>query len=264
MIVAAFDPFAPGAATMLVLVSTRVGGVVLTAPVFSARTVPVPVRTLLVVLISVLLVPVALTSAVGMPLLTPAAVAGEAVVGIVIGTGAALIVGAAEAAGEILGIQIGLSGAALVDPLGQGQSSALSEFASLFTIALLLSLNLHLVMLQALATSLDRLPVGSVMHLDAGLSALVGLGTRLFVLGMRFASPVIAAVMVVNAALSVLGRVAPQMNLLAISFPLQIAVGVFALGAALPFIAGWLHGWRGEYDAMITHAFRALAGARGR
>jgi flagellar biosynthesis protein FliR len=54
------------------------------------------------------------------------------------------------------------------------------------------------------------------------------------------------------------------MNLLAISFPLQIAVGVFALGAALPFIAGWLHGWRGEYDAMITHAFRALAGARGR
>ncbi len=260
---AGFDVFAPGAATVLVLVAARVGGVVLTAPVFSAHTIPMPVRTLLVVLISVLLAPVAASSHTGVPALTPAAVAAETVIGLAIGFGAAMIVGAAEAAGEILGVQIGLSGAALLDPLSQSQSSALGQFTSLFTITLLLSLNLHLVMLQALAASFDRVPVGAAVHLDAGLSVLVGLGTRLFIFGVRFASPVIAAVMVVNAMLAVLGRVAPQMNLLAISFPAQIAVGVFTLAAALPFIAAWLHGWRIEYDTTLTHTFNALAGAAG-
>jgi flagellar biosynthesis protein FliR len=259
-----FDLFAPGSATVLVLVAARVGGVVLAAPVFSAATVPVPVRTLLVVLFTVLLQPAALAAHVGVPALTPALAASETVVGLAIGMGAALIVGASEAAGEILGVQIGLSGAALLDPLGNGESSALSTFTSLFTIALLLSLNLHLVMLRALAASFERLPVGAVLHLDAGLGALVALGTRLFVLGVRFASPVIAAVMIVNAALAVLGRVAPQMNLLAISFPAQIGVGVFALGVALPFIAFWLRGWTGEYAAMLAHTFGALLGVPGR
>ncbi len=259
-----FDLFAPGAATILTLVATRVGGVVLVAPVFSASPVPVTVRTLLVVLVSVLLAPVAMASHVGVPAFTPALAASEMVVGVTIGMGAALIVGASEAAGEILGVQIGLSGAAVLDPLGHGQSSALSSFTSLFTIALLLSLNLHLVMLQALASSLQHLPVGEALHLDAGLWALVELGTRLFILGVRFASPVIGAVMLANAALAVLGRVAPQMNLLAISFPVQIAVGVLALGVALPFIAVSLRGWTGEYGAMLTRIFGALVGAPGR
>jgi flagellar biosynthesis protein FliR len=258
-----FDLFAPGFATVLVLVAARMGGLVLTAPVFSARTIPTAVRTLVVVLVSVLLAPVAMGSHTGTPALTPAAVLTETVIGMTIGLGAALIVGASEAAGAILGVQIGLEGAALLDPVSQSESSALGQFTNLFTITLLLSLNLHLVMLQAVASSFVRLPVGATLHLDAGLSALVGLGSRLFVMGVRFASPVIAAVMVANAMLAVLGRVAPQMNLLAISFPVQIAVGVFALGAALPFIAAWLHGWQFEYQHMLSTTFSALQGASG-
>lgn len=264
MNVESFNLFEPGAATMLALVAARVGGVVLVAPVFSATTTPVSVRTVLAVLLAVLLQPTALAAHVGIPALTPVLAVSEIVVGLIIGMGAAFIVGASEAAGEVIGIQIGLSGAAILDPLGNGEGSALRTFASLFTVALLLSLDLHVVMLRALAASFERLPVGAALRLDLGLGALVAAAARLFVLGVRFAAPVIAAVMLVNASLAVLGRVAPQVNLLAVAFPVQIMAGIVALGIALPYIAYWLGGWQGDYRAILDHAFRALATAPGR
>jgi len=61
----------------LVLLAARVGGVVLVAPVFSARTVPVTVRTGLTILLTLLL-HAAARSAAGPRSITPAAVIGEA------------------------------------------------------------------------------------------------------------------------------------------------------------------------------------------
>src|SRR5574338_608877 len=108
-----FDLFAPGSAQVLALFGARVSGLVLVAPVFSARTVPVMVRTALVVVLTVLLQPVAMSHLTMPPALTPAAFLSETLVGFAIGMGAAIIVGAAEAAGELLAVQIGLSGAAV-------------------------------------------------------------------------------------------------------------------------------------------------------
>ena len=50
-----FDLFAPGSAPVLALFGARVSGLVLVAPVFSARLVPVSLRTCVVILITVLL-----------------------------------------------------------------------------------------------------------------------------------------------------------------------------------------------------------------
>jgi flagellar biosynthesis protein FliR len=107
--VASFDLFAPGSAPALALFGARVSGLVLVAPVFSARLVPVSVRTALVILLTVLLQPVAMTHLTAAPALTPTSLLSETLVGFAIGMGAAIFVGAAEAAGELLAIQIGLS-----------------------------------------------------------------------------------------------------------------------------------------------------------
>ena len=61
-----FDLFAPGSAPVLALFGARVSGLVLVAPVFSARLVPVSLRTGVVILITVLLQPVASAQARGM------------------------------------------------------------------------------------------------------------------------------------------------------------------------------------------------------
>ena len=251
------DLFAPGTAAVLVLFGSRVGGLLLVAPVFSARPIPMTVRTGLLLLLTMLLTPAALVDA-RAAAITPAAVLGETLVGFAIGLGAAIIVGAAEAAGDLMAIQIGLSGASIFDPLNAAQTPVLGQFAQLFAITLLLVLDAHLVMLDALAESARAVPVGSALDLQAGVGAMTSLLGTLFALGLRFAAPVIAAVLIGNVALAVLSRAAPQLNVLSVAFPLQIGIGLVALAASLGMIATFFTGWTTTYEGMLSHVFGAM------
>lgn len=257
-----FDLFAPRSPVVLALLGARVGGVLLVAPVFSARTVPMPLRAAVLVVVTVLLQPVALARSDAAAALTPAAVLGETLVGFAIGLGAAVLVGAAELAGDVMAIQMGLSGAALFDPLQGGQSATLGQFTQLFAIALLLSLDAHVGILEALAASTRAVPVGAPIDATAGAGAMLSAGSALFALGLRIAAPVVAAVLIANVALAVLTRVAPQLNVLSVAFPIQIAIGLVTLAAALALIADFLGGWEAIYDRLLTHFLGALAPAR--
>jgi flagellar biosynthesis protein FliR len=253
------DLLTPVGATTLVLLVTRVSGVVLVAPLFSSQAIPVRVRTVLVVLFSWLLHPLALTWAQS-PRLTPGQVLSEALVGFAVGLGAAVLVGAAEAMGDLLAIQIGLSGAASMDPLTFTNIPVLGTFANLFAITLLLSMDAHLVMVQGLAGTFQAVPVGSPVDVQAGMAAMVGLGSVLFRFGVQLAAPVIAAVMLANVALAVLNRAAPQIQILAVAFPLQIGVGLMALGASIPLIATFFTGFTGMYESMLRGLLDAFVG----
>lgn len=255
-----FDLFAPGSAGVLALFGARVSGLVLIAPIFAARTLPMMVRTGLVVTFTLLMAPVARATLAAPPVLSPTTFLSEMLIGFAIGLGAALIVGAAESAGELLSIQIGLQGSAIVDPLSQQQTTSIGQFLHLFAIALLLSSNGHLVMLDALASSLRHIPVGAPVEITAGIKSMIALGSTLFGLGLRFASPVIAVVLIANVALAVLGRAAPSLNIMASAFPVQILLGLAALIASIPFIGSWFLNWELPYDALLTRVIGALAG----
>jgi flagellar biosynthetic protein FliR len=254
------DLFAPGYATTLVLLACRVGGMLLVAPVFSAKTLPMRVRTGALLLLTVLLAPGAHAALGGAtPAVTPAAFLTESVIGFAIGFGAAVLVGAAETAGDLMSTAIGLSGASLLDPINGASSNVLAQFGQLFATTVLLAVNGHLVMLDALGESAQALPVGVVANVADGLRALVEQAVTLFVLGLRFAAPVIAASMIGNVALAVLSRVAPQINVLSVAFPVQIAIGLAALLASLAFIASWMTGWGPSLAATIERTFHAMA-----
>jgi flagellar biosynthetic protein FliR len=258
---ATFDPLAPGSAATLALMGARVGGLLMIAPVFSAMVVPRNIRVAVLVVLTVLLQPAALASVRDIPRITPAALLSETVIGLAIGLGAAIIVGAAEAAGDVMAIQIGLSGAAILDPLDASQTPVLGSFARLFAIAVLLSLNLHTVMLGTLADSAQLFPVGSPVSLVSGVRMMVQSGGALFVLGVRFAAPVIAVVLIANIAIAILGRAAPQLNILSVAFPVQIMLGLITLAASIPAIGHLLAGWASINDSMLGPIVRALAQA---
>lgn len=255
------DIFRPGSLEILVLLSLRVGGMMLIAPLFSARPVPMMLRTGLIVLVSVLLHPIALEASSGVRL-TPEAAIAETLVGLAIGMGVALIIAGAEMMGDLIAVQTGLSGAASLDPLTNQSSPVVGHFAGLFATTVLLTLDAHLVMLGTLGDTLSLAPVGAPLALREGAWEMVMLAATLFALGVRFAAPVIVAVLLGNVALAILARVAPKLNMLALAFPLQIAVGVLLLGASLPMIAAQLAGWTELYGSGLDRVFGALlAGA---
>jgi flagellar biosynthetic protein FliR len=255
---------APASVATLVLLTFRVGGLVLAAPLYSAKMMPTTLKTAIVVVLSWLLHPMALGAVRGDVLLTPGHVVGEMMIGLAMGLGAAVLIGAAEAMGDLLAVHIGLSGASAVDPLTQVSVPVLGQFANLFAVTLMLSVDGHITMLSALARSLQMLPVGSDVDLASGAAAMVAMGSTLFVLGLRFAAPVLATVLLANVSLAILTRAAPQLNILSIAFPIQIAAGLFAFAASIPAIGTFYLGWDGVYADLVGNVMAAFGGAGGR
>lgn len=246
----------------LVLLGLRLSGLVLIAPVFSSRTVPIMLRSSILVVLTWLLFPMAVAGTAGTPALNFATAFSEALIGFAIGLAAAVFVGGAEAMGDLLAVQIGLSGASSLDPLTNHSVPVLGQFANLFAIAILLAVNAHILMIEAVAITLDRLPVGSPIDVERGLSSMVALGSVIFVCGLRFAAPVLAAVLLANAALAILGRAAPSMNILSVAFPVQILLGLTVLVATIPVVGAFFAGWGGIYEGVLAELFRALSGGR--
>ena len=240
----------------LALLSTRLTGLFLVAPIFSSRVVPMRIRSALLLAFSLLLLPPAMEAGAGGIRLTPLALATEVILGTVLGLGAAIFVAAAESAGDMLAVQMGLSGANVLDPSSGTQMPVLGQFLGLFVTTLILATGGHLVLIQTLHLSLHAFPLGGALNLEDGIPAAVEmLGTQL-VLGLRFAAPVVAAMMIGNAALGVMAKTVPQLNVLMMAFPLQIAIGLFTLSLSLPLIAGFFGDWPDRYTEMADGVFR--------
>lgn len=248
-----------GAATFILL-ACRVGGLVLVAPLFTSKAVPMKLRTAAMVLFAVVLVPAARTHLHGAPPLTPLTFASETVIGFGLGLGSALVIAAATAAGDMMAIQMGLAGAAVMDPLTNIQVPVLGQFMTAFATLLLFSSGGHLVMLQALGSSLDLLPVGVVPPLSDSLFAMAKMGGELVSLGVLFAAPVMASTMLTNVSLAILTRAAPQLQIITVAFPLQIAAGLFTLGAALSLTSAWFGGWASFHDGLLLRMLGPMLG----
>ncbi|MEO7996495.1 MAG: flagellar biosynthetic protein FliR, partial [Gemmatimonadaceae bacterium] len=231
------DFFAPGVSAGFVLSALRIGGLLMVAPVWSAKPVPMRLRTALIVIFALLLNPAA-TSGVNLEVLriTPATFLGESAIGVVIGLSAAIFIAGAEAAGEQMTTAIGLSGAAIFDPTNNTQGSLLAQFMQMIALVVVLIAGGHLVMLRALAESFRVMPLGADLNLGEGFHALVPMARSIFSSGIQFAAPVVAAILVMNIALAILGRAAPKLQIMSIAFPLQIGVGLLTLAGSLALI----------------------------
>lgn len=225
----------------------RFGGLFLVAPVFSAAVVPVRIKAALTLLLTVLFLPHAFAARIPDLALTPASLFTELVVGMIVGLGAAVFVGAAEMAGDMVAVQTGLSGASLVDPLTRNQVPVLGQLLGLTALVLILATNGHMVMLAVVHQSFEIVPVGATAAPEALATNAIRLGSSLFLLGLRFAAPVIGALMIGHVALGVLARTVPQLNVLMLAFPLQIALGLFVMGITLPAFASAFTVWPDSY-----------------
>lgn len=252
------DFFAPGIATAFVLTVLRVGGLLLAAPVWSAKTVPMKLRTALMMLFAVMIAPAANASTDVTALhITPAVFLSETIIGLVVGLAAALTIAAAEFGGELVTTTIGLSGAAILDPTNNSQGSVFSTMLQLLALTVLLIGNGHVVMLQALAQSFHALPLGSFPDLRAGMGTFVPLAKVIFSAGLQFAGPVIAAIFVTNLALAILGRAAPQLQLISVAFPLQIGVGMITFAGSMALVVHVMNDWTTGFGASLETFARA-------
>lgn len=238
----------------------RILGFLGAAPVFGNNAVPRRIKLMVGLAVTLGLMPVvpsvpqaALDSWAGLLLIVQ-----QTLIGIAMGLVLRVVFATLDLMGEIISLQMGLSFATFFDPLAGGQTAVVGEFLTLLATLVLLSLNGHLLMLDALARSFEWLPVSATLPHRGGWMILVRFGASIFASGLLMALPVVTALLITNIALGVLTRAAPQLNLFAIGFPITLTVGFGVLLLTLGHLAPLLQHFYDVGFATLADLLRAL------
>jgi flagellar biosynthesis protein FliR len=241
----------------------RVSGFVLTAPVTSETSIPGLVKIVLTLALAFVLAPLVQVPA-GLSIFTAdglLSAALEVLIGVSIGLVVQVAFEALNFAGQSISLTMGLGFATLVDPQHGAQTPVLGQMFMIFGTLLYLSIDGHLILINALAESFRHLPVGAA-HFDHDFPLTVVLwGARVFDTGLLIALPLVIALVIVNAALGVVTRAAPQLNLFGIGFTITLLSGFFVLLVGLDGIMSGISRLLNSALAQASELVGAAAGA---
>ena len=226
----------------LLFVMIRVGAAFITAPVFGAVGIPLPVRVSLAGAIGVLvlashpIVPPRDIFAVS----TVLSVAAEALVGLAIGFVLQIAFAAPMVASEVISTSMGLGFANSIDPQHGVSTPALGQFFSVLLTLLFLSVDGHLVLVDMIVRSYEALPPGAAWLGAAQLKGIALFGGYMFLGGLLLALPVGFLLLCLNMVVGMMARAAPALNLFAVGLPASLAMGIVALAMAFPAMGDFM------------------------
>lgn len=214
----------------LLLPFLRILALFTAAPIFSNRSFPVRARVAAALVIAFVVAPFAQVPP-ELTLASPgglAAVVQQVAIGLALGFAARLLFAVFDIAGEIIGLQMGLSFAGFFNPQG-GSQSAVGSWLNTLALLLFLSLNAHLLLIDALVATFESLPISADPFATLGRLRLEQLGADVFRLAVTLALPATLLMLFVNLVLGFASRVAPQMSIFAVGFPITLMAGLLLL-----------------------------------
>jgi flagellar biosynthesis protein FliR len=236
----------------------RVMALVGAAPVFGARTVPVSVKVVFSVLLTLLIFPVIPPVPVIDPLSGDAVfiVVHQILIGAAMGLALQLVFAMFVVGGQIIALQMGLGFASMIDPTSGTQVPVISQFYIIVLTLVFFTLDGHLIFIEVITDSFRTLPISATGLSRQSLWELALWGGNMYAGAVQIALPAIASLLVINLMFGVVTRSAPQFNVFSIGFPITLIAGFFIMAVTLTVILP-------QIKRQLAAAFefmRALAG----
>lgn len=256
-------PFpSPREVIFFMLVLSRVAGIFAALPVFGGRRMPLRIKAITVLMITLVCFPTLNVEYPRIP--TDAFTLGllifsEVMIGLTLAFITQIIFAAVEFSGQIIGMQMGLTISSILDPSQGTQTQIMSVIQTLFATLMFLSLNIHHLFIRAIMDSFKVIPLGG-WHLSGELIQFLVMRTAdIFIIGIRLAAPVMVALLLATVALGIMARAFPQMNIFMISLPLNIGLGLVILGMTLTIFFHVLQVSFGNLNTQIEALYRLMA-----
>ena len=218
----------------------RIAGLLMTAPIIGTRSVPMRIRIIIALAITVVIFPVIPEP----PNVPPVSAEGffisiqQVIIGIAMGLCVRVVFIALEIAGQAIGQLMGLMLASMVDPLNGNQVPIIGQFYILLATLLFLTVDGHLMMIAVLAQSFSTLPIGAAGISSNGVWEFLIWTGRIINTAVIIALPAMVSLLIVNLGFGVMTRSAPLLYIFAVCFPLMILLGVvivfFSLDSFIP------------------------------
>jgi flagellar biosynthetic protein FliR len=215
----------------------RIGAMLMAAPVFGARLVPVRVRLALAMTLAWILSPMVYADVVVIdPLSAEGLMVGvqQVLIGLAMGFTLQMVFSAVVIAAQSMAMSMGLGFATAVDPQNGVQVPVIAQYYLTLATLIFLALNGHLLLIQVLVDSFQSLPVSLEGLSREGLWALVSWGGRMFAGAVMLALTAITSLLIINLAFGVMSRAAPQLNIFGVGFPVMMGAGFIVILLSLP------------------------------
>jgi flagellar biosynthetic protein FliR len=203
-------------------------------PGLSSAQIPGQVRLFLAIALSLALAPLLLPAvrravAGAEPLVLLWIIAGELLVGLLIGLLARIFLIALQALAAVLATAIGYGGipGSTID-----ETEPMPALVSLITISavvIMFQTDLHWEILRGLAASYTVLPPGSGFESRFGLAEIANQLSETFLIALRISSPFLVYAVVANLAIGIANKLVPQISVYFVSLPLILAGGLYIL-----------------------------------
>ncbi len=239
-----------GQAGIFLVLFARVGAVLMMLPGFSEESVPMRIR--LLIPLGMTLALFAVLSARVAPMLThermlPGLVISEMLIGIAMGMIVRIMFFAAAMAGSIITMQVGLTSALVSDPSQGGQAPVLSKLVSLAALILCLGAGIHHMWIASIVRSYDVFTLGALPAAEDFMQLAVLTIGQAMTLALGLAAPLVIYGILFNVALGMASRVAPAIQLFFMAQPLNLMLGLALLtmifGAILGTFADAMADW---------------------
>ena len=215
----------------------RIMAMLSTAPVIGEASVPLPVRALLSVALSFMMLPLTRTGAMPDPFSLAGVVAmfEQAIIGGTIGFALQMTMAVVNMLGFLASSQVGYSMAQMNDPINGQQSDVMSALLGLVAMLVFFAVDGHLVLVGVIGQSFHAWPVGGGWNplLLQAVALNVGWVMSAAVL---LALPLVFSTMVVQIGFGFLNRVAPSLNLFSLGFSLVTIFGLMMLVQVVRFV----------------------------
>jgi flagellar biosynthetic protein FliR len=215
----------------------RVLAMLSAAPVLGDALVPVTVRVLTALVLSILMLPLTGNALAIDPISMQgvAATLEQAVIGGVLGLAFHFSVSVMMVLGYLVSSQIGFSMAVMNDPVNGQSSDVVSALLSMLVIIVFFAIDGHLVIAGVIGGSFQAWPLGGG-YSPLLLQTVAWNVAWIFAAAMLLAVPIVFSTMVVQVGFGFLNRVAPSLNLFALGFSVITIFGLMMLGQVVRFI----------------------------
>ena len=219
---------------VFVLVLTRVGSLLMTLPVLGTATVPMQVRGLLAVGISLILSPLFWGQPIPPPenlLILGTLLAREAMLGLALGLAVLILLSGMQLAGQIISQTSGMTLADVANPTFDTTVPLFSQILEMLAVAIFFLVGGHRQVIDALLRSFTWMPPGNGRLPNSLVEALTTITSQSFEVGIRAAAPVMVALLLATLVIALISRTLPQLNAVAVglNFNSLIVIGMFAL-----------------------------------
>jgi len=230
---------------LFLLIMVRTGAILMAAPIFGSKNIPMQLKIGLMLLITMILFP--LFPSIHIPFPTHVlsfglAIGSEVMIGVIIGFSIRLLFTAIQLAGQLVGFQMGFAIVNVMDPQTSAQVSIIAQFKNIVAILVFLSVNAHHWFIRAIVSSFQLVPPMEFNFSPPLMETILGLVNRMFIVAIKIGAPLIAVLLFTSVALGLIARTVPQVNIFIVGFPLKIAIGLIGLAFSLPIFVFLLKG----------------------